>query len=226
LTHTRTIVIPKARLLPLLLAASVIAALALAGCGESATSEEEDAAGDTAATEEATGEEETEVEETAEPAAGFELVVPAELQEGPIPVRFTNFGVDGGENVSIPMDWAGVPTEAESLAMVFVDRHPIANEWIHWMVVAIPPDSAGVVEGASGTAMPAGSIELGNTWGETGYGGPEPPPGSGDHDYELIVYALDVGTLDLPQQNAFDEFESAVADHVLAQASWTGTFGR
>jgi Raf kinase inhibitor-like YbhB/YbcL family protein len=209
---------------PVLLIASAFAALVLAGCGGSASSE--DASGETATTEEATGEEETEVEETAGSAAGFELVIPADLQEGPIPVRFANFGVDGGENVSIPMGWAGVPAEAESLAMVFVDRHPIANEWVHWMAVAIPSDSTGVIEGASGTAMPAGSIELDNTWGETGYGGPEPPPGSGDHDYELIVYALDIGTLDLPQQNTYDEFESAVADHVLAQASWTGTFGR
>jgi hypothetical protein len=203
----------------------LVAAVALVGCGDS-TSEDSGEETD-AASEGASASDEGDVVDADDgSSADFTLVVPPELGDGPIPVKYANFGVDGGENVSIPMEWQDPPDGTESYALVFVDRHPIASEWIHWMAVAIPPDATGVAEGASGVAMPEGTMELDNTWGETGYGGPEPPAGSGDHDYELIVYALDVESLDLPQQNTFAQFTSAIEGNVLDETGWTGTFGR
>jgi Raf kinase inhibitor-like YbhB/YbcL family protein len=94
------------------------------------------------------------------------------------------------------------------------------------MVVDIDPTATGLGEGASGSSMPAGARELQNTWGEAGYGGPQPPPDSGDHEYEVTVYALDVRSVDLPDDADFAQFLTEMRDHMLAAATVSGTFGR
>jgi Raf kinase inhibitor-like YbhB/YbcL family protein len=147
-------------------------------------------------------------------------------EHGAIPARYANEGVEGGQNVSIPVAWSDTPEDAGSIAVVMVDRHPIANEWVHWMVVDIPPDADGLPEGASGADMPAGAAELQNTWGDPGYGGPQPPAGSGEHEYEILVYALDVASLDVAEDATFTDFLEAVRDHTLAAGSVAGFFSR
>jgi len=74
--------------------------------------------------------------------------------------------------------------------------------------------------------MPVGSTELDNSFGETGYGGPEPPAGSGQHQYKVILYALNTDTIDISGQPSFAEFEQAVKNITLAKATLTGVFGR
>ncbi|MBA4371079.1 MAG: YbhB/YbcL family Raf kinase inhibitor-like protein [Coriobacteriaceae bacterium] len=153
------------------------------------------------------------------------LSSPAFAGGAAIPGKYASVDA-GGQDISPPLAWAGVPDTAKSLALVVVDRHRIANDWIHWMVVDIPPDTDGLGEGSSGTELAGGSREFANTFGETGWGGPAPPPGSGPHTYEFLLYALDTDKLDLPEKTTLDEFEQAVAGHVLAVASLSGTFVR
>lgn len=74
--------------------------------------------------------------------------------------------------------------------------------------------------------MPAGARELVNSFGSVGYGGPQPPPGSGAHPYEATLYALDVPRLDLPERATLQQFQSAIVGHVVGQASYAGTFSR
>jgi Raf kinase inhibitor-like YbhB/YbcL family protein len=131
----------------------------------------------------------------------------------------------GGRNVSIPLSWSGVPQTARSLVIVTVDRHPIAHRWIHWLVTGVSPDATGVPEGASGSAaMPAGARERENSFGLSGWGGPQPPPGSGAHPYETTVYALSVSDLSLPGRPTLADVERAVAGKVLASGMLTGTY--
>lgn len=59
-----------------------------------------------------------------------------------------------------------------------------------------------------------------------GYGGPQPPAGSGQHPYEATIYALDVTSLGLPARTSLADFERALAGHVLAEATYTGVLGR
>jgi Raf kinase inhibitor-like YbhB/YbcL family protein len=148
-------------------------------------------------------------------------------EEGkPIPTKYAYGGVTGGKNISVPLAWHGAPPEAKSFALSIVDPHPVAKNWIHWLVINIPPNTGALAEGASGARMPEGSMELYNSYGELGYGGPEPPKGSGRHPYIATLYALDTGRLDLTANTTLPAFERAIEGHVIASARSTGTYER
>lgn len=144
-----------------------------------------------------------------------------------ISTQYANTGVSGGQNVSIPLEWSGTPAETKSFALAIVDRHPIANNWVHWLVVNIPKTTSMLGEGASRTdKMPSGAKELNNTFGSPGYGGPQPPRGSGPHDYEVTLHALNVDNLALSAGTSLSAFEKALAGKVLASARIMGTYER
>jgi Raf kinase inhibitor-like YbhB/YbcL family protein len=144
-----------------------------------------------------------------------------------IPARFAMRAVSGGQNISIPYSWGDAPAGTKSFALVVVDTAPVANRWVHWMVVELPPDARSLLEGASGTsAMLRAARELTNSFGFAGYGGPQPPPGSGRHDYVATLYALDVPALGLPSRTSLDDFERELDSHVLASGTCTGSFSR
>lgn len=132
----------------------------------------------------------------------------------------------GGSNISIPYEWRGAPADTKAFALALVDRAPVAKNWVHWLVVDIPPDATSLPRGASGSAMPSGARELDNTFGFAGYGGPEPPRGTGNHPYEATIYALDVPSLALPEKASLPQFEKAISGHVLASGSVTGLFSQ
>lgn len=144
-----------------------------------------------------------------------------------MPARYASSQFPGGQNVSIPFEWSGVPSGTKSLALVVVDLAPVAHEWMHWVVVGISADTTGVPEGASRTPdMPQGAEELDSTSGTEGYSGPNPPAGSGLHPYQATLYALDVERASLPAAPSHSEFQRAVSGHVLASATYTGLLGR
>jgi Raf kinase inhibitor-like YbhB/YbcL family protein len=145
---------------------------------------------------------------------------------GLIPSKYAHHGVTGGANVSVPLAWGGVPPGTASLALSMIDPHPVARDWVHWLVVNIPPSVTSVAEGASGSRMPAGAMELTSTYGETGYGGPEPPKGSGPHPYVTTLYALDVARLECTLHTSRAAFLTLVDGHVLARAVLTGIYER
>ena len=74
--------------------------------------------------------------------------------------------------------------------------------------------------------MPPGAVELVNSFGFAGYGGPMPPPGTGEHPYVFTVYALKVEKLDLSGQLSLHQFQEAIAPYLLGKAWITGYFGR
>jgi len=142
-----------------------------------------------------------------------------------IPVVYTRPAV-GGKNISPPLIWSEVPEGTKSLALTVIDPHPVARNWVHWMVVDISPETEGLAEGTSGKIMPRNSRELTNSFGNPGYGGPQPPSGTGDHPYVFTLYALDVESLDLPEDTSLSQFLERLQGHVLAESSLTGYFGR
>ncbi len=155
--------------------------------------------------------------------ANMRVASSAFSNNGNIPEKYARRGA-GGDNISIPLEWAGAPEGTKSFALVMVDTS--ARNWIHWLVINIPAKTSALAEGASGKNMPGSSKELANTFGEVGYGGPQPPPGSGAHDYVTTIYALNVGGLDLPQRISYDDFLQSLNGKVLAKASITGTLSR
>ena len=143
-----------------------------------------------------------------------------------IPARYANVGVSGGANASIPLRWEEEPAATRSYALAIIDRHPVAHGWVHWLVTDLPASVHSLEEGASGTAMPAGAVELRNSWDRTGYGGPQPPVGSGTHDYVGTLYALDVERLGVGAKSGWTAVSEAMRGHVLEDATLIGCLGR
>ena len=132
----------------------------------------------------------------------------------------------GGQNISIPLSWGGAPGETQSFVLSMVDPHPIANNWVHWFVINILKTATSLAEGASGKIMPAGSKELYNSYGAVGYGGPQPPKGSGPHPYEVTIYALNTEILDLSPNTSLASFKKALDGKVISSAKITSIYER
>ena len=150
----------------------------------------------------------------------MEVSSPAFKHKGGIPDRYAK------GSFSIPLSWKNVPQGTRSLALSIVDTHPVAQNWVHWLVINIPAKVATLEEGVSKKNMPPGAIELKNSWGDVGYGGPEPPPGSGEHSYVVTIYALNVEKLDLKPNTPLYKFEKAIKGKVLGSATTTGMYSR
>jgi len=142
-----------------------------------------------------------------------------------IPIQYVMPGA-GGKNISIPLAWKNVPAGTKSFCLSIVDPHPVAQYWVHWLVIDIPSLVTSIEEGASKKKMPKGSVELKNSWGDIGYGGPQPPKGTGDHPYVVSLYALNVERLDLGANTSLSAFKKALEGKVIGSASITGKYGR
>jgi hypothetical protein len=142
-----------------------------------------------------------------------------------IPIQYVMPGA-GGKNISIPLVWKNVPAGTKSFCLSIVDIHPVAQNWVHWLVINIPPQVTFIEEGASKKKMPKGSVELKNSWGNIGYGGPQPPKGTGDHSYVVTLYALNIEKLDLGGNTSLSAFKRAIEGKAVDSASIIGKYGR
>lgn len=131
-----------------------------------------------------------------------------------IPVKFAKLG----ENRIPPLEIAGVPNEAKSLAIIVHDPDaPMPGGFYHWTLWNIPPETTSI-----GTDnLPAGAVEGKTSWGTNGYNGPQPPFGT--HRYIFYLYALNTD-LNLPADNNVKELKAAMKEHVLEITSLTGKF--
>lgn len=144
-----------------------------------------------------------------------------------LPNKYANFGVNGGQNISPPFEWEGAPGGTKSFALAIVDHHPVANEFVHWLLIDIPVDFNAIEEGGSGEdKLPAGAKQLNTTYNTPTYGGPRPPKGTGDHPYEATIYALNVAKLGLSENANFADFEIKIEGKVTAKASIIGLFSQ
>jgi Raf kinase inhibitor-like YbhB/YbcL family protein len=141
---------------------------------------------------------------------------------GPIPAAHTCQGADK----SPALHWSGVPTTAKSLALVVDDPDapdPKAPKmtWTHWVLYNLPPTATALPDGATRTALPPGTREANNDWGQPGWRGPCPPIGR--HRYFFKLYALDVV---LPPLAGADKgkLEAAMKGHVVAEGQLIGTY--
>jgi len=142
-----------------------------------------------------------------------------------IPIQHVMPGA-GGKNISVPLSWKNAPPGTKSFALSMVDPHPVAQNWVHWLVINLPANVASFEEGASRKKMPPGSVELKNSFGDTGYGGPQPPKGTGDHPYVFTLYALKVDKLELGASTSLSAFNKALEGKTLGSVTITGKYGR
>jgi Raf kinase inhibitor-like YbhB/YbcL family protein len=144
-----------------------------------------------------------------------------------IPVKYANTGVSGGQNISPEFSWSGIPGGTKSFVLAIIDIHPIASNWVHWMLINIPANITSIEEDClNKSGIPAGSNELSNSFGQKGYGGPQPPKGSGRHEYVATIYALDIEKINLSGQIFERNLLKEIQSHILDKAVLTGFFLR
>jgi Raf kinase inhibitor-like YbhB/YbcL family protein len=160
-------------------------------------------------------------------AADFSLTSRA-LANGVAEAQVANgFGCTGG-NASPDLAWTGAPEGTKSFVLSLYDPDaPTGSGWWHWVVVDIPGDAKGLVEGASGDAakLPAGARETRTDAGAPGYAGPGPPPGAA-HRYVLTLTALKVDRLDVPADASAALVGYLAGANALGRAQLTVTYGR
>jgi Raf kinase inhibitor-like YbhB/YbcL family protein len=124
-----------------------------------------------------------------------------------------------GEDLSPPLSWSGAPEGTRSLALIVEDHDAPVGTFTHWLGWGLDPGAQGLGEGESAP------IEGRNDFGTSGYRGPCPPPGHGQHRYFFRLYALD-SELDLRPGADKPELERALAGHTLAIAELVGSYER
>lgn len=141
---------------------------------------------------------------------------------GSIPRKYTA----EGDNISPPLEWAGVPDQTKSFALIVDDpdapdpRAP-QSTWVHWVLYDIPAEARALSADVARHGLPAGTRQGMNDWKRTAYGGPSPPVGR--HRYVHKLYALDVVLPDLERPTKA-RLMKAMKGHVLAQAQLIGTY--
>jgi Raf kinase inhibitor-like YbhB/YbcL family protein len=149
-------------------------------------------------------------------AGGKMKVTSSAFQEGgTIPEKFSK----NGQNVSPELRIEGIPAEAKSLALIVDDPDAPVGLFTHWLVWNIDPKTTDIGEGSA----PDGAVQGKNDFGESGYGGPQPP--SGTHRYYFKVLALDK-TLDLKPGAKRKEVDAAIKGHIIAQGQAMGRYSK
>ncbi|CAL8968148.1 hypothetical protein CELL_00180 [Cellulomonas sp. T2.31MG-18] len=118
----------------------------------------------------------------------IELTSPAFPHGGVIDRRHSGLG--RGANLSPELRWAPVPAGTAELLLVMEDVDvPFTEPGIH-LAALLPAELTGVTEGELVPGRP-GIRWLPDRRGRTGYHGPRPLPGHGDHRYGFHLFALD-----------------------------------
>lgn len=133
---------------------------------------------------------------------------------------FNQFGC-GGENISPALFWKDTPKNTQSFVLTIYDIDA-PKGWWHWIVLNIPAKINSLEKNASmSPKMPKGVIELKNSYGTFGYGGPCPPVGDKPHRYVFTLYALDKKIN--PHRK---DIEKQIKKHIIQKATFTALYKR
>ncbi|QJQ93989.1 MULTISPECIES: YbhB/YbcL family Raf kinase inhibitor-like protein [Halomonadaceae] len=139
---------------------------------------------------------------------------------GKIPTRHSG----EGENLSPALAWSDPPEGTKSYAILCHDPDaPLVQNgiygFVHWVLYNLPASTARLEEGSGG-----GTSGM-NDHGGTGYTGPMPPEGHGQHHYYFLVLALD-SELDLLAGLTIGEFLEKAEPHLIGVNRLVGTYRR
>ncbi|HEU5228302.1 MAG TPA: YbhB/YbcL family Raf kinase inhibitor-like protein [Ktedonobacteraceae bacterium] len=151
----------------------------------------------------------------------FTVTSPNFREDGPLP-RTAEFGGGNGctgKNIAPTLNWRGVPAGTMGFAMTMNDVDaPVAGGFHHWIVYNIPAQ----VRSINGHNNFTGGT---NSFGQTVYDGPCPPPTGQIHHYIFTVYALSVPSIQ-GQGLTFEALLQAISKDVVGATSTIGTFKR
>ncbi len=141
-------------------------------------------------------------------------------QGGEIPAKYTG----EAEDVSPALSWTGAPEETKSFALICHDPDaplvkPGTYGYVHWVLYGIPGNATELPEGV------ADHVQGVNDFGNTGYGGPMPPPGHGTHHYFFWLLALD-SEPDMPPGLTMWELLDKLEPNIIGMNRLVGTYLR
>lgn len=153
----------------------------------------------------------------------------------PIPQLYTA----DGDGRSPPLQWGGLPGETGSVVVLVEDADaPTPKPLVHAIVVDLPPGDGAMAEGAlSGGDEADGASEdregaggdeprTGrNSYLQSAWLPPDPPPGHGVHRYAFQVFALSPGAV-FSENPGRDEVLEILASHGIASGLLIGTYER
>ena len=146
------------------------------------------------------------------------------VDHAPIPERYTA----DGEGLSPPLHWGDVPAAAASLVLIVEDADaPTPQPLVHAIVVDLPAGDGALAEGA----MPSPgrddtTLHVGrNSFLQTSWLPPDPPPGHGVHRYVFQLFALEPGA-SLGATPGREALLEAIRAHGIASGSIIGTYER
>ncbi len=122
--------------------------------------------------------------------AALEVRSLAFADHAPIPAQYTA----DGAGVSPPLHWTGVPAQATSLVLIVEDADaPTPQPLVHAIVVDLPAGDGALAEGALPSADHEGTgLVVGrNSYLQSAWLPPDPPPGHGVHRYAFQLFALE-----------------------------------
>lgn len=144
----------------------------------------------------------------------MKITSPAFKAREPIPAKYTC----DGENVSPPLVFHDIPSDAVSLALIVDDPDAPNGTFDHWIVWNLAPSLKGLAIGAQ---VP---MQGTNHYQVQEYRGPCPPQGPA-HRYYFSLFALD-SMLDLAAGATKEELEDAMEGHILDEAEIIGLYKR
>lgn len=131
---------------------------------------------------------------------------------GSIPSKYTC----EGENINPPIDIAGIPLGAKSLAIIVEDPDATKGIFDHWVTWNIPVTA--IIEEDSAPGIPGI-----NGFKHLHYGGPCPP--SGKHRYIFKVYALSA-MLGLPKGSNKESLQEEMEPFIIGYGELTGLYSK
>lgn len=160
------------------------------------------------------------------PIHSIQLSSPAFRYGAPIPRQFTG----DGQDISPPLQWSGAPKSTQQFVLIVED--PDVNgpdPWVHWVLYGIPAKVHQLPEklpSSSDLTQPIQARQGTNSFGKTGYNGPQPPPASGAHRYYFKLFAVNVGDLQLPAHPTARDVRQAIEGHIVGEGGFMGRYQR
>lgn len=176
-----------------LVASTLVAVLAVAGCGGSGASRSSSPLAKSAATTTASRPTTTTTTTVSPspPRSAIELQIPVLLPYRFLPERYTCDGAD----LSIPLRWERVPRGTAELALFILDERPGGMTSIDWAVAGLSSALSGITAGR----LPAGAVVGRNSFGKDAYS--ICPEHGQEQIYIVALFAL---SHRLPLKEGFD----------------------
>ena len=152
----------------------------------------------------------------------FTIISPAFNDGEKIPKKY-GCKYNGGNNISIPIQFSNVPDDAKSLALIIDDPDAMSvagKIWVHWILVDIPTETKELKE------IKDGKIGIGKTGrnsnGDKNYGGPCPP--NGVHVYNIKAYSLNTEIKKSLGEMTQKKFEKKYKSAIISSSMISGKF--